>query len=211
MVESIIMIFLRSWLFGPRENYFCTPQSYPPCQGLVGNLLWAKGRDRTLFVLSRTHLEFFLRCHQGTILSRGELWGQVHTMDDVATTKGSRCAWADESVPYPAHKVGHQRFRETFGAKVSQLFAQIHSRGNGVPRHLLTGYDIPVCCQDLAEVQTKEVRLWICKSKARERCLENAEQRTKPRHGGPRQLVKATSKEKHHEAKEGHGKVVWVP
>jgi hypothetical protein len=32
-----------------------------------------EGRGRTLFVLSRTHLEFFPRCHQGTILSRGEL------------------------------------------------------------------------------------------------------------------------------------------
>jgi hypothetical protein len=33
----------------------------------------ARGRGRTLFVLGRTHLEFFSRCHQGTILSRGEL------------------------------------------------------------------------------------------------------------------------------------------
>ena len=45
-------------------------------------------------------------------------------MEHAATTKGSRCARSDESVPYPAHKVGYQRFRETFGAKVSRLSAQ---------------------------------------------------------------------------------------
>jgi hypothetical protein len=56
-----------------RWDYFRTPQSRPPCQGLVGNLLGARGRGRTLFFLDYTHLEFFPRCHQGTILSRGEL------------------------------------------------------------------------------------------------------------------------------------------
>ena len=170
MVESIRRIFLDSWHFWPREDYFSTPQSYPPCQGLVGNLLWEKGRDRTLFVLGRTHLELFPRRHQRTILSHGELWGQVHTMEYVAAAKGSRCTWADESIPYPVHKVGYQRFRETFGAKVLWLFAQIHSGGNGVPRHLLAWYNIPVCCQDWAEIQIEEARLWICESKARERC-----------------------------------------
>ena len=129
-------------------------------------------------------LEFFPRCHQGTILSRGELWGKVHTMDQAAAKKGSRCAWANEFVPYPAHKVGYQRFRETFGAKVSQLSAQIHLGGNGVPWHLLAWYGIPVCCQDWAEIQVEEARLWICESKARERCFQTAEQRTEPRHGG---------------------------
>ena len=86
MVEAIRMIFLDSWLFWQGEDYFFTPQSYPPCQGLVGNPLWEKGQDRTLSILDRTHLELFPRRHQGTILSRGELWGQVHTMDH-ATTK----------------------------------------------------------------------------------------------------------------------------
>ena len=33
----------------------------------------------------------------------------------------------------PAHQVGYQRFRETSGAKVSHLSAQIHLGGNGVP------------------------------------------------------------------------------
>ena len=156
MVESIRRIFLSSWFFWPGEGYFCTPQSYPPCQGLVGNLQWENGWDRTLFFLSRTHLEFFLRCHQGKILSRGELWGQVHTMDHAVATMGSRCAWANESVPYPAHKVGYQRFRETFGAKVSQLSTQIHSGGNGVPQHLLAWYGIPICYQNWAEIQAED-------------------------------------------------------
>jgi hypothetical protein len=39
-------------------------------------------------------------------------------MDYAATVKGSICAWADESVPYPVHKVGYQRFTEIFGAKL---------------------------------------------------------------------------------------------
>jgi hypothetical protein len=59
--------------FRSRKDYFRTPESRPPCQGLVGNLLGARGRGRTLFVLGCTHLEFFPRHHQGTILSRGEL------------------------------------------------------------------------------------------------------------------------------------------
>ena len=152
MVDSIIRIFLGSWLFRSGEECFCTPQSLPPCQGLVGNLLWEKGQDKTLSILSRTHLEFFPRCHQGKILSRGELWGQVHKMDDATTTKGSRCAWADESVPYPTHKVGYQRFREKFGAKVSNFPAPIHSRGNGVPRHYHTWPKISICGQDWVEI-----------------------------------------------------------
>jgi hypothetical protein len=39
----------------------------------MGNLLGATERGETLSVLGRTHLELFLRHHQGTILSRGEL------------------------------------------------------------------------------------------------------------------------------------------
>jgi hypothetical protein len=54
-------------------------------------------------------------------------------MDYVAAAKGPRCARDDESVSYPTHKVGYQRFRETFGVKVPQLSTQIHSEGNGVP------------------------------------------------------------------------------
>ena len=60
--------------FSDRENIiFTLLKATPPCQGLVGNLLRARGRGRTLFVLSYTHLEFFSRCHQGTVLSHGEL------------------------------------------------------------------------------------------------------------------------------------------
>ena len=173
---------------------FLHSSKLPPCQGLVGNPLWEKGWDKTLSVLGHTHLEFFSRHRQGTILSHGELWGQVHTMDHAVTKKGSRCAWADESVPYPVHKVGYQRFKETFGAKVSWLSTQIHLGGNGVPQHLLAWYGIPVCYQDWAEIQTEEARLWICESKARERCPQTVEQRTKPRHGSPRQTAKDTSK-----------------
>ena len=40
-------------------------------------------------------------------------------MDHTVETKGLRCERADDSVPYPAHKVGYQRFRETSSAKVS--------------------------------------------------------------------------------------------
>ena len=112
MVESIRRIFFGSWLFWPRKDYFFSTQSRPPCQGLVGNLLWEKGWRITLSVLSRTHLEFFPRFHKGTILSNGELWGQVHPMDYAAAAKKSRCAWADESVPYPVHQVGYQRFKK---------------------------------------------------------------------------------------------------
>ena len=115
--------FLGSWLFRQGEDYFFTPQSCPPSQGLVGNPLWEKGWDRTLSILDHTHLELFPRRHQGTILSCGELWGQVHIMDHAVTTKGSRCAWADESIPYPAYQFGYQRFRETSGGKISQLSA----------------------------------------------------------------------------------------
>ena len=148
MVESIRRIFLSSWLFQSRKDYFHTPQSRPPCQGLVGSLLRERGWGRTLFVLGCTHLEFFLRCHQGTILSCGDLWGQVHTMENTAVVKGSRCACAEESIPYPTHKVGYQRFRETFGVKVPQLSTYMYSWGNGAPRHLLTWCIIPICCQD---------------------------------------------------------------
>ena len=60
--------------FSDREKIiFSLLKAAPPCQGLVGNLLRARGQGRTLFFLDRTHLELFLRCHQGTILSRGEL------------------------------------------------------------------------------------------------------------------------------------------
>ena len=71
MVESIRRIFLGSWLFWPGEDYFCSPQSYPPCQGLVGNLLWEKGQDRTLSVLSHTHLELFPGGHKEQYYSMG--------------------------------------------------------------------------------------------------------------------------------------------
>jgi hypothetical protein len=56
-----------------RKDYFFTPQIQPPCQGIVGNLLGETGRGGTLFILVRAHLELFLRFHQGTILSCGEL------------------------------------------------------------------------------------------------------------------------------------------
>jgi hypothetical protein len=65
--------------------------------------------------------------------------------------------------------------------------------------HLLTRHSIPIRCQNRAKVQTEEARLWICKSEA---------QRTKPRRGDPRQPVEAARKEQHHEAEEGHRKVV---
>ena len=54
-------------------------------------------------------------------------------MEYAIEAKESRCTWVGEFVPYHTHKVGYQRFREKFGAKVSRLFAQIHSGGNGVP------------------------------------------------------------------------------
>ena len=145
----------------------------PPCQGLVGNLLWEKGRGGTLFFLGHTHLEFILRCHNGIILSHGEIWGQVHTMDYTVAAKRSRCAWDDEYVPYPPHQVGYQRFREKFGVEVLQLSAHIHLGGNGFPWHLLAWYDILVCCQNWAKIQTEKVRLWICESEAREKVPPN--------------------------------------
>ena len=107
MVKYARRVFLGHWFLRPRKDYFCTPQSCPSCQRLVKNLLWVKGRGGTLSVLGCAHFELFLRCHQGIILSHGELWAQVHTMDYIAATKGSICAWADEFVPYPAHKVGY--------------------------------------------------------------------------------------------------------
>ena len=104
MVEFSRRVFLDPRFLWLRKYYFCTPQSCPPCQRLVGNLLWVKGQGRTLFVLCRTHLEFIPRWHQGTILPRSELWGQVHPMDHAAELKGSRCAWTDEFVRYPTQK-----------------------------------------------------------------------------------------------------------
>jgi hypothetical protein len=65
-------------------------------------------------------------------------------MDYIAVAKGPRCACDDEFVSYPTHKVGYQRFKETFGIKVPQLSAQMHSGGNGVPQHLLTWCGIPI-------------------------------------------------------------------
>jgi hypothetical protein len=61
--------------FFDRERIIFTLLKVAPsaCQGLVGNLLGATGRGGTLSVLGHTHLEFFLRRHQGTILSHGEL------------------------------------------------------------------------------------------------------------------------------------------
>ena len=59
--------------FDQEKIIFALLKAAPPCQGLVGNLLGATGRGGTLSILDHTHLEFFLRCHQGTILSRGEL------------------------------------------------------------------------------------------------------------------------------------------
>jgi len=52
------------------------------------------------------------------------------------------------------------------------------------------------------------VILWICESKSREKCPQTAEKRERPRRGDPRELAKATSKEKHLEDKEGYRKVV---
>jgi hypothetical protein len=60
--------------FFDRERIiFSLLKATPPCQGIVGNLLGAIERGETLSVLGRTHLKFFPRRHQGTILSRGEL------------------------------------------------------------------------------------------------------------------------------------------
>ena len=93
--------------FDWEKSTFSLLKATTPCQGLVGNLLWEKGWGGTLSILGHTHLEFFLRCHKGTILSGGELWGQVHPMDlYVVAAKRSRCAWAGEFLPYPAHQVG---------------------------------------------------------------------------------------------------------
>ena len=132
-------------------------------------------------------------------------------MDYATTTKRSRCAWAGESVPYPVHQVGYQRFRETFGVEVPQLSAQIHSGGNGVPRHLLAWYGIPVCYQNWAKIQIEKARRWICESEASERFPQSIEPRTWPRNENSRQLAKAASKEKRCEAEEGSRKVVRVP
>jgi len=83
--------------------------------------------------------------------------------------------------------------------QIQWLPTQIHPRRDGVLEHLLTRHSIPIRCQNRAKVQTKEARLWICKSEA---------QRTKPRWGDPRQPLEAARKEQHHEAEEGHRKVV---
>ena len=115
--------------FPTSRRLFLHSSKLPPMSRIGGKLLWEKAREGTLFFLGHIHLEFFSRCHQGKILSRGELWGKVHTVDYVAETKGSRCAWADESVPYPSHKVGYQRFRETFGAEVPQFSTHINFGG----------------------------------------------------------------------------------
>ena len=54
----------------------------------------------------------------------------------------------------------------------------------------------------------KKARLWICESKARERCPQTTEPRTQPRHGDSIQISKSISEEQHYKAEEGSGKVV---
>ena len=67
--------FFCSWFFHLRKDYFCTSQSHPPRQGLVGNLLWEEGWKYALTIFSCTHLEFVQGCHQGAELPCRELWG----------------------------------------------------------------------------------------------------------------------------------------
>ena len=45
--------------FLTEKRFFCTPQSRPPCQGLVGNLLRARGRGRTLFFSAAPTWNYF--------------------------------------------------------------------------------------------------------------------------------------------------------
>jgi hypothetical protein len=60
----------------------------------------------------------------------------------------------------------------------------------------------------LSRNSNRRSEIWICESKASEKCPQTTEQRKNPRHGGSRQPTKYVRKEKHHEAEEGHWKVV---
>ena len=78
----------------------------PPTSRIGGKPIVSIRKRGTLTILYRTHLELFMRCHQGTVLPCGELWIQVHTMDYVAATKGSRFAWANKFFPYLRTNLG---------------------------------------------------------------------------------------------------------
>ena len=47
-------------------------------------------------------------------------------MEYTIAKKGSRFPWHDEFIPYHEHNVEYQRFIETFGTEVTQLYAHMY-------------------------------------------------------------------------------------
>ena len=130
MVKSARRLIFYSWFFYSRKYYFRSSQSRPPHQGLVGNLLRAEGWKYGLTIFSHTHLEFFPRCHLGTILPCRELW-KIHKVDHAAAGKGPRCAKVHKYFSYARY----QGFWATFSAQVPRLSTQVHLGWDGVPKH----------------------------------------------------------------------------
>ena len=201
MVKFVRWLFFHSWFFQSGKDYFCSSQSSPPRQVLVGNPLRVEEWKHRLTIFSHTYLGFIPGCHQGAVLPYKEPQGKIHKVDHAAVGKGLRCARVHKHFSYPSHTIGCQRFWYASGTQIPWLPTQIHPRKDGVPEHLLTQHDIPIHCQNQAKVQREEERLWIFKSEA---------QRIKVGQGDPRKPVKAAKKEQCHEVEEGHRKVVWV-
>ena len=92
-------------------------------------------------------------------------WGAIRT----STYNGPRCdnkgikmcmSWWICSIPCAqswVSKIQRNIWCQSIAAVCADTF-----RRNGVPRHLLAWYGISVCCQDWAEIQIEEERLWIC-------------------------------------------------
>ena len=142
MVKSTRGLFFYSWFFQLRKYYFFSSESLPPCQGLVGNLLGAKGWKYRLTTFSRTHLEFIPGCHQGAVLPCWKLWGWIHKVDHAAVGKGPRHARVYQYFPYPSHKVGYQGYGAAFGTQISWVPTQVHLGRNRIPGHLLARHGI---------------------------------------------------------------------
>jgi hypothetical protein len=81
-------------------------------------------------------------------------------MDHIAERKRQNSARVHKYLPYLVHQVGYQRFKATSGAQVSCFSSYIHIDRNGISRHLVLGHNLPICCQNRAEAQTKDVTIW---------------------------------------------------
>jgi hypothetical protein len=128
-------------------------------------------------------------------------------MDHTAATKRPSNARVHKYLPYLAHQIGYQRFKEIYSAQVSRCSTYIHTNRNGISRHLVLRRDLPLCRQNRAEAQTKYVT--IC-------AWEHLT--TKSRKGWPQttdkiwkvsgQPIEAASKEGHQKDKERYWEVV---